>query len=112
MTRVSAASSRINRLSSAAGIVANDVDAKITVLSENEVGIVLQTGDVTNPVPLKGVSVKVRDASMKDAQLVEYTTNDRGVARIPVNQFKMDEFEIIHLYVEADPLPKATGILS
>ena len=106
VTRVSAANSRMNRLSTAAGTVANDVDAKITVLSENEVGIVLQTGDRQKPVPLKGVSVKVRDALKKDAQLLGYTTNDNGVARIPVNQFKMDEFEVIHLYVEVDPRPQ------
>jgi hypothetical protein len=103
VARVSASSSRANRLSTAAGVAANDVDAKITVLTENEVAITLQTGTKDKPVPVKGVEVKVRDATKKDAQLVSYTTNDTGVAVIPVNQFKMDEYEIVHLYVEADP---------
>ena len=106
VTRVSASNSRVNRLSSAAGVAANDVDAKITVLSENEVAIELKTGTKEKPESVKGVQVKVRDALTKDAKLNSYTTNDNGVAVIPVNLFRMDAYEIIHMYVEVDPRPQ------
>ncbi len=106
VARVSGSASRSNRLSSAGGVAANDVDAQITVLSENEVAITLRTGTREKPEPVKGVSVKVRDAARQDAQMNTYTTNDTGVAVIPVNQFKLDEYDIVHLYVEADPRPQ------
>lgn len=106
VTRVSASNSRSNRLSAAAGVAANDVDANITVLSENEVAIELKTGTKEKPEPVKGVQVKVRDAQGKDAKLNSYTTNDKGVAVIPVNLFSMDAYEILHLYVEVDPRPQ------
>ena len=51
----------MNRLSSAVGGVANDVDATIIVLSENEVAIELKTGTTEKPEPVKGVQVKARD---------------------------------------------------
>ncbi len=106
VTRVSASNSRSNRLSAAAGVAANDVDANITVLSENEVAIELKTGTKEKPDPVKGVQVKVRDAQGKDAKLNSYTTNDNGVAVIPVNLFSMDAYEILPLYVEVDPRPQ------
>ena len=106
VTRVNASNSRASRLSSAAGIAANDAEAKITVLSENEIAIELKTGTMEKPEPVKGVQVKVRDALTKDSKLNSYTTNDNGVAVIPVNLFRMDAYEILHLYVEVDPRPQ------
>ena len=103
VARVSPSTSRANRLSAAAGVAANDIDAKITVITENEVAITLQTGTSKNPAPVKGVDILVRDATKKDAKLVKFTTNNAGTAAIPVNQFKMDEYEIVHLYIEVDP---------
>ena len=106
VARVSISATRANRLSMAAGVTANDVEAKITVISENEVSITLQTGTKEKPEPVKGIDIWVRDATVKDAQLDKYTTNDTGTVAIPVNKFKMDEYDIVHLYVKADPRPQ------
>ena len=58
VSRVSPNASRSGRLSSAAGLAANDVaDAKITVITENEVAIVLQTGTKEKPVPVSSYSL-------------------------------------------------------
>jgi len=106
VARVSASATRANRLSMAAGVAANDVEAKITVISENEVSITLQTGTQEKHEPVKGIDVWVRDATDQEAQLDKYTTNDTGTVAIPVNKFKMDEYDIVHLYVKADPRPQ------
>ena len=103
VSRVSASASRANRLSMAAGMVANDVaDAKITVLSENEVGIVLQTGTAEHPIPVSGVEVWVKDALDPNAEALSYPTKN-GIAVVPVNKFILDEFDVLHLHVTADP---------
>ena len=104
VSRVAASASRTNRLSMAAGMAANDVsDAKITVLSENEVAIVLQSGTKEQPVPIGDAKLLVKDALKADSpSQAYYTDKDTGTVVLPVNQFTMDEFGVLHLRVEAD----------
>ena len=104
VSRVAASTSRANRLSMAAGLAANDVaDAKIKVMSENEVSIVLQSGTKERPVPVAGAKVRLKDVLNPNASELDLTTDETGSVTVSVNQFTMDEFGVIHLRVEADP---------
>ena len=104
VSRVSPNASRSGRLSSAAGLAVNDVaDAKITVISENEVAIVLQTGTVEKPVPVKGVDVWADDVLNDDDPVLCYHSNENGAVVLPVNLFRTDEFDVVHLRLKVDP---------
>ena len=104
VSRVSPNASRSGRLSSAAGLAANDVaDAKITVITENEVAIVLQTGTKEKPVPVKGVDVWADDVLNNDDPVLCYHSNENGAVVLPVNLFRTDEFDVVHLHLRVDP---------
>ncbi len=104
VSRVSPNASRSGRLSSAAGLAANDVaDAKITVITENEVAIVLQTGTTEKPVPVKGVDVWADDVLNDDDPVLCYHSNENGAVVLPVNLFRTDEFDVVHLHLRVDP---------
>ena len=104
VSRVSPNASRSDRLSSAAGLAANDVaDAKITVITENEVAIVLQTGTKEKPVPVKGVDVWADDVLNNDDPVLCYHSNENGAVVLPVNLFRTDEFDVVHLRLKVDP---------
>ncbi|MBR2797169.1 MAG: hypothetical protein IKE17_05410 [Clostridia bacterium] len=104
VSRVSPNASRSGRLSSAAGLAANDVaDAKITVITENEVAIVLQTGTKEKPVPVKGVDVWADDVLNNDDPVLCYHSNENGAVVLPVNLFRTDEFDVVHLRLKVDP---------
>ena len=104
VSRVSPNASRSDRLSSAAGLAANDVaDAKITVITENEVAIVLQTGTKEKPVPVADVDVWVDDVLNDDDPVLCYHSNENGAVVLPVNLFRTDEFDVVHLHLRVDP---------
>ena len=104
VSRVSPNASRSGRLSSAAGLAANDVaDAKITVITENEVAIVFQTGTLEKPVPVEGVKVSASDALNAGAEPKVWKSNSTGTVVIPINLFKTDEFNVVHLRLNVDP---------
>ena len=104
VSRATATATRMNRLSSAAGLAANDVaDAKITVITENEVAVVFQTGTLERPVPVEGVEVWVDDA-LNDADDPErFYSSPNGVLTLPVNKFRKDQFGVVHLRLRVDP---------
>ncbi|MBQ6358912.1 MAG: hypothetical protein IJI97_08215, partial [Clostridia bacterium] len=104
VSRVSPNASRSGRLSSAAGLAANDVaDAKVTVITENEVALVLQTGTKERPVPVEGVTVWVDDALNDSDPVLTHYSNETGTVVLPVNLFRTDEFDVIHLHLRVDP---------
>ncbi len=104
-SRVRPAASRMSRLSGAAGI-ASDIDVKVTVISEGQVGIVFQTGDPDHPTPVGGDNVKVRVSDVLNPDLPVQEANpdpDTGTVIISVNTFTLDDCDVLHLRLEADP---------
>ena len=104
-SRVKPAASRLSRLSGAAGI-ASDIDVKVTVLSEGQIGLVFQTGNPDNPTPVGGENVKIRISDVLNPDLPVQEANpdpDTGTAVFTVNTFTQDEYDVHHLRLEVDP---------
>ena len=104
-SRVKPAASRLSRLSGAAGI-ASDIDVKVTVLSEGQIGLVFQTGNPDNPTPVGGENVKIRVSDVLNPELPVLEANpdpDTGTAVFTVNTFTQDENDVLHLRLEVDP---------
>ena len=100
---VAASNTVASRLSTAAGLVANDADATVTVISKNEVCLAFVIGENQSRKGVSGVRVKLRDATRKNAPLTPYTSNEDGLVILPSNLFVADKYDEVHLYVEVDP---------
>ncbi|MER2143562.1 MAG: hypothetical protein ABS888_07175, partial [Eubacteriales bacterium] len=100
---VNASNSRASRLSSAAGIRPNDVDATVTVITKNEVCLSFVIGQNQTRKGVDGVIVRLRDATKPDAALAQYTSKDGGLVVLPSNLFVANKYDEVHLYVEVDP---------
>lgn len=100
--KVKTGNSRMDRLSATAGLANSAVDVKVTVLTENEVGIALRKEDSADGIA--GVSLLVGDALRPNEPTWRYVTDEDGVARIPVNHFNTDEYDVLHLQVTAADL--------
>lgn len=100
---VAASSTITSRLSSAAGLQSNDVDASVTVITKNEICLAFVVGKNQQRKGVGGVSVKVRDATKPDAPLLQYHSNEDGLVILPSNKFVSNKYDEVHLYIEVDP---------
>ena len=101
ITRVNAAASRVNRLKQASGLV-GDVEARITVYTDNEVVISLAAEQDGKLIPVNGAVVSARDAlnPYSDWQTYPY---ENGTVMIPINRLTADEYDLFHIEAKIDP---------
>jgi len=66
----------VSRLSNAAGLQPNDVDASVTVITKNEVCLAFVIGENQQRKAVDGVSVRVRDATKPDMPLLQYLLDE------------------------------------
>ena len=102
VTAFTPSNSRASRLSAAAGVRSNDVDAHVTVITKNEVCLAFVVGKNQQRENVSGVNVRVRDATKPNAPLADYTSKD-GMVIMPSNMFVADKYDRVHMYVEVDP---------
>ena len=100
---VSASNTRMGKLSSGTSVLAaNASEAKVYVLSENEICIELVTGVKDDMVPVEGVEVTLRDLRDPYAQDIVRTTDKNGRIILLSNEFIADDNKKVHLKLDVD----------
>ena len=102
VTAVSALNTRMGRLSPNRSVLsANDAEATVFAMTENEIGIVLKTKKGDKMVPVPGVQVTLHDLNNSATVAIE-RTDENGRVLLVSSRFIADDNKIVHVQLDVD----------